>query len=200
MIVRRGKFAFFTTVEIFDGCERVTHVIVGSSPLDCSKLAGRRIKSAMKAGHEIAWNANGGNKIRMFRSTDEYSSGDRYIRSRLMTVPERGRVVEHAERRRANASYEGLAECEICHMQKVGVSSMRNDAVGRDMLVCRTDRRVIKLVNAQCARAAAAASASSAADPAASADGCRCGGEGEGDGGAAVAMAKATATTPSMGA
>ena len=156
MIVRRGKNACTTFVETYDGRERVKHLIVGSSPLDCTRLAGRYIAEAMrKSGHEASWNSEGGNEIRLFHTVEEYSSGDRYIRSYLTTVSDNGRAVCHGERRRANPSWEGLKECELCHKRKVGVAKIRNEAIGRDMLVCPADRKAVRLVNSMWGKKAA---------------------------------------------
>ena len=152
MIVRRGRNACFAIVETFDGQERIKYILIGATPAACSRQAGLRIKAAMKAGHEASWNSEGGNEIRVFRSTDDYSDGDRYIRSRLTTASDRGRTVQHRERRRPNPSWEGLMECELCHKRRIGVARVRNDAVGRDMMVCPADRKVVALVNDMKAR------------------------------------------------
>ena len=152
MIVRRGKNACTTVVKTYDGSECTLHIIVGATPLDCSRHAGRRIKAAIKAGHEVSWNPDSGNEIRVFRTTDEYDGGDRYIRSYLTTASDRGRIVYHRERRRANPSWDGLKECEVCHKRRIGTARMRNDAIGRDMMVCPADRKIVKTLNAMHAR------------------------------------------------
>lgn len=147
MIVRRGKNACTTNVKVFDGRERVAHIVVGTSPLDCARHAGGIIARAIKAGHDVSWNSEGGNEIRVFRSTEDYNSGDRYIRSYTTTASDRGRIVSHRESKRANPTWEGLKECEICHKCRVGVRPMRNDAIGRDMLACPADQKILKILN-----------------------------------------------------
>lgn len=163
MIVRRGKNSYSTVVSTYDGSESTLHVIIGATRLDCSLHAGRRIAEAMKAGQEVSWNPGSGNEIRVFHRTDDYNSGDRYIRSYLTTASDRGRIVYHRERRRANPSWEGLEECEICHERRIGTSRVRNDVLGRDMTVCRADRKVVKIANDVHARRGMAAAAKSGA-------------------------------------
>lgn len=160
MIVRHGKNSCTTVVKTYDGSESTMHIIVGTSHLDCSRHAGRRIADAMKAGHEVSWNSDSGNEIRVFLRTDDYDSGDRYICSHLTTASDKGRIVYHRERRRANPSWEGLEECEICHERRIGTSRVCNDVLGRDMTVCRTDRKAVKIANdVHARRGLAAASA-----------------------------------------
>lgn len=83
----------------------------------------------------------------MFRSTEEYNNGDRYIRSYTTTASDRGRAVSHRESKRANPSWEGLEECEICHKRRVGVVPRWNHAIGRDMLACPADQKILKILN-----------------------------------------------------
>ena len=180
MIFMRGQNCVTAVIRKTVGEEVESVIIVGSSESDCARHAGRSIARAMKSpGMEVAWNIGSGNEITVFRETDEYDECDRHICSRLVTVSERGRRIAHATRRRANPSWEGLLECEVCHRRLSGVEGIYGTAAGRIMLACRKCRKIVKMANRIHARhgagdgnsgggisAAAAAAAPAAAPPA----------------------------------
>lgn len=165
MIFSHATNCVTTTLRRTAGREVETVLVVGASESDCARHAGLAIAMAMKAIDEVAWNSASGNEIRVFRETDECSEGDRYVTSRLVTVSQTGRRVEHAPRRRANPSWEGLDECEVCHRRMPTVSGIYGTTAGRDILACRKCRKTVEIANRVAARRASAAAA--AATPAA---------------------------------
>ena len=180
MIVRRGKRAWYTLVDELVGEKRERTMVIGLSRLGCTLAAGERIKRAMKRADEVSWNRESGNEVRVFRDESEYDSGDRYIRTRLVTVSERGRRVEHAERKRPNPTWEGVEECGICYTRKLGVKKVRREADGKDVPACRACRKIVGMANELTVRSRRAAAPSPAPAPAPPA---AAGGNGSGGGG-----------------
>lgn len=182
MIVQRGKRAWYTIVDELSGEKRERTMVIGMSRLGCTLAAGERIKKAMKRADEVSWNRGSGNEVRVFRDESEYDSGDRYIRTRLVTVSERGRRVEHAERKRPNPAWEGVEECGICYTRKLGVKKVRREADGKDVPACRACRKIVRMANELTERsrraAAPAAAPATPAQPAAASGG---GGGGSGE-------------------
>ena len=171
MIVRRGKRAWYTLVDELVGEKRERTMVIGLSRLGCTLAAGERIKRAMKRADEVSWNRESGNEVRVFRDESEYDSGDRYIRTRLVTVSERGRRVEHAERKRPNPTWEGVEECGICYTRKLGVKKVRREADGKDVPACRACRKIVGMANELTVRSRRAAAPSPALAPPATASG-----------------------------
>lgn len=162
MIFSRGKNCVTTAIRRTVGGEAEAVIIVGTSESDCARHAGLSIARAMKAIDEVSWNSGSGNEITVFRETDECSEGDRYVTSRLVTVSETGRRIEHAPSRRANPSWEGLAECEVCHRRMATVAGIYGTIAGREILACRKCRKTVEMANRIAARRPAAASAAAA--------------------------------------
>ena len=181
MIFTRGKKCVTTAIRKTAGGTVETVLIVGSSESDCTRHAGRSIARAMESlDGDVSWNIGCGNAITVSRHTDEYNEGDRHIHSRLVTVSERGRRIEHDPRRRANPAWEGLSECEVCHRRLASIRGIYGTAAGRIMLACRECRKIVKMANDISARRGA-------------------GGSGNGSGGssaAATATAAASAAAP----
>ena len=166
MIVRRGKRAWYTLVDELVGEKRERTMVIGLSRLGCTLAAGERIKRAMKRADEVSWNRESGNEVRVFRDESEYDSGDRYIRTRLVTVSERGRRVEHAERKRPNPTWEGVEECGICYTRKLGVKKVRREADGKDVPACRACRKIVAMANELTVRSRRAAAPAPSPAPA----------------------------------
>lgn len=176
MIFTRGKKCVTTAIRKTAGGTVETVLIVGSSDSDCARHAGRSIARAMKSlDGDVSWNIGSGNAITVSRHTDEYNEGDQYIHSRLVTVSERGRRIEHAPRRRANPAWEDLSECEVCHRRLPSICGIYGTGAGRIMLACRECRKIVRMANDISARrgeggsvsgSSSATAAASAAAPA----------------------------------